>query len=153
MVWACGKNGWVPFGQKGVDGRSQWGTGARETEVRLDGWCEGGLRQQRNDGGGCADNAGKIGKSGEHWYICNWMSFTRPFLLGPVFYRTAPPVLWWWSYGEAEGCRYMMRLGLTVKRAQLLKRKAHASGLWAKGCILMTVCVFYLTWHDYPYLV
>ena len=21
---------------------------------RLDGWCEGGLRQQRNDGGGCA---------------------------------------------------------------------------------------------------
>ena len=28
--------------------------GTRETEVRLDGWCEGGFRQQRNDGGGCA---------------------------------------------------------------------------------------------------
>ena len=27
--------------------------GSRETEVRLDGWCEGGLGQQRNDGGGC----------------------------------------------------------------------------------------------------
>ena len=40
--------------QKGVDGRSQWGTGTRETEVRLDEWCEGGLMQQRNDGGGCA---------------------------------------------------------------------------------------------------
>ena len=40
--------------QKGVDGRSQLRTGSRETEVRLDGWCEGGLRQQRNDGGGCA---------------------------------------------------------------------------------------------------
>ena len=25
----------------------------RETEVGLDGWCEGGLGQQRNDGGGC----------------------------------------------------------------------------------------------------
>ena len=25
-----------------------------EAEVRLDGWCEGGLRRQRNDGGGCA---------------------------------------------------------------------------------------------------
>ena len=37
---------------EGCDGRSQWGTGMRETEVRLDGWCEGGLRQQRNDGGG-----------------------------------------------------------------------------------------------------
>ena len=24
-----------------------------ETEVRLDGWCDGGIRQQRNDGGGC----------------------------------------------------------------------------------------------------
>ena len=41
------------------------GTGTRETEVRLDGWCEGGLRQQRND------NVRKIGKSGEPWYICN----------------------------------------------------------------------------------
>ena len=26
--------------QKGVDGRSRWRTGIRETEVRLDGWCE-----------------------------------------------------------------------------------------------------------------
>ena len=25
-----------------------------ETEVRLDGWCEGDLGQLRNDGGGCA---------------------------------------------------------------------------------------------------
>ena len=45
-----------------------WGTDTRETEVRLDGWCEGGVRQQRNDGGG---NALKTGKSGEPWYICN----------------------------------------------------------------------------------
>ena len=29
-------------------------TGTRKTEVRLNGWCEGGLRQQRNDGEGCA---------------------------------------------------------------------------------------------------
>ena len=27
---------------------------SRESEVRLDGWCDGGLGQQRNDGGGCA---------------------------------------------------------------------------------------------------
>ena len=56
------------------------------TEVRLDGWCEGGLEQQRKDGGGCAT---KIGKSGEPWYICNLMSFTLLFLLGPVLFRTA----------------------------------------------------------------
>ena len=54
MVWACGKNGCLPYDQKGIDGRSQWGPGTRETEVRLDGLCEGGLRQQMNDGGGCA---------------------------------------------------------------------------------------------------
>ena len=28
--------------------------GTRETEVRLDGWCEGGLGQYYNDDGGCA---------------------------------------------------------------------------------------------------
>ena len=37
MVWSRGKNGGVPYGQKGVDGRSQWVTGTRETEVWLDG--------------------------------------------------------------------------------------------------------------------
>ena len=63
----------------------------RETEVWLDGWCEGGLSQQMNYGGGCATMPEKIGKFGEPWYICNCMSFTRPFMLGPVFFRTALP--------------------------------------------------------------
>ena len=31
-----------------------WRTGTKEIEIRLGRWCEGGLRQQRNDGGGCA---------------------------------------------------------------------------------------------------
>ena len=31
------------------------GAGTRETEVRLGEWCEGGLGQQRNDGGGFAN--------------------------------------------------------------------------------------------------
>ena len=29
-------------------------TGTIETEVGMDGWCDGGLGQQRSDGGGCA---------------------------------------------------------------------------------------------------
>ena len=41
-------------GQKSVDGRSKWRAGMRKTEVWLNGWCEGGFGQQRNDGGGCA---------------------------------------------------------------------------------------------------
>ena len=35
--------------------------------------------------------ARKIGKSRESRCISNWMSFTRPILLGPVFFRTALP--------------------------------------------------------------
>ena len=35
------------------------------TEVGLDGWCEGGLGQQRNDG--MRDNARMIGKTGDPW--------------------------------------------------------------------------------------
>ena len=33
---------------------SKWRASTRETEVRLDGWCEGGFGQQRNDRGFCA---------------------------------------------------------------------------------------------------
>ena len=42
------------YGQKGVDGGNKWRAGTRLTEIRLDGWCEDGLGQQSNDGGGCA---------------------------------------------------------------------------------------------------
>ena len=35
----------------------------------------------------------------------------------------------------------MIRLGYAVKRAQLLKIKSQESRIWAKGCILMIVCV------------
>ena len=54
------------------------------------------------------DIARKIGKSGEPWYICNRMSFTRPFLLGTEFFWTALPCsggyhmegdeLTWWGW-------------------------------------------------------
>ena len=33
-------------------------------------------------------------KSGEPWCICNWLSFPRPFLLGPCVLLARPPVLW-----------------------------------------------------------
>ena len=35
--------------------------------------------------------ARKLGKSREPWCICNRLGFTRPLLLGPVFFRTALP--------------------------------------------------------------
>ena len=39
--------------KNGVDGGSKWMAGATDTEIRLNGWCEGGLGQ-RDDDGGCA---------------------------------------------------------------------------------------------------
>ena len=66
-------------------------------------------------------NARKIGKSGESCYICNWMSFSRPFLLGPVLFCLAlcsfacsfawPSRALVVITGRGVGCRYMTRLG------------------------------------------
>ena len=39
--------------QKCVEGASKWRAGAGQTEVRLQGWCEGGRRQQSDYDGGC----------------------------------------------------------------------------------------------------
>ena len=48
---------------------------------------------------------------------------------------------------RGEGCCYMVLLGQTVKRAQLLKIKSKMSSIWAKGCMFMIVCVLsVLTW-------
>ena len=41
----------------------------------------------------------------------------------------------------------MKRLESTVKRAPVLKIKAQVSSIWAKGCMLMIVCVCVI-WLD-----
>ena len=72
------------------------------------------------------------------------MSYTRQILLGPVFFPTALPC----SSGyhmERGGMPLHDAVGINYKKGQLLKIKAQLSSIWAKGCILMTVCVFYLT--------
>ena len=41
----------------------------------MDGWCEGGLRQQRNDGGGCATMRGKPERvESPGTYVNEWVS-------------------------------------------------------------------------------
>ena len=60
-----------------------WGE-TRETEVGLDGWCEGGLGQQRNDGGGCAsmrERLERVESSGT--YVLN--EFQAAIFVDPVF--------------------------------------------------------------------
>ena len=68
------------------------------------------------------------------------MSFMRPFLLGPVFFRTALPC----SIGyhmEREEMPLHDVVGINCKNAQLPKIKAQLSSIWAKGCILTNVGV------------
>ena len=67
------------------------------------------------------------------------LSFTRQFLCGTVFFRTALPcsIITW----KGEGCRNVMRLGLTVNMEQLLKINLQVTSKWAKGCMLMILCV------------
>ena len=89
-----------------------------------------------------------------NWKICNWLSFTRSFLLGPLFFRTALPF---------SGGYHLERAGMPIHDAVGIKCQKDATTenqgagvkcfIWAKGCMLMIVCVCYLNWHDYPSLV
>ena len=63
------------------------------------------------------------------------MSFTRLFLLGTVFFRTALPCSGGYHM-ERGGMPLHDAVGVTLKRAQLLKIKAQVSSIWAKGCYL-----------------
>ena len=55
MVWACGKMDEYRMARRVLMAEViKWMAGTIETEVRQDGWYEGGLGQQRNDGGSCA---------------------------------------------------------------------------------------------------
>ena len=65
-----------------------------------------GVKVALGNRGMTVEAARKTGKSGEPWYICNWTSFTRPFLLGPVIFRSALP-----SSGGHHMERGGMRLG------------------------------------------
>ena len=62
------------------------------------------------------------------------MSLTLPFLHGPAFFGPPSRALVVISWREVR-CRYMMRLGYTVKGALLLKIKELVPGIWAKGCV------------------
>ena len=90
-----------------VDGRSQWGTGMRESEVGLDGWCEGDLRQKRNDGGGCVTKRKRSERvESPGTYVTERVSRSH-FCLALVPPSRALVVITW----RGERCRYMMLLG------------------------------------------
>ena len=72
------------------------------------------------------------------------MSLTCPFLLGTVFFQTTFPCCGGYDM-ERGGMPLHDAVGINCKKTQLLKIKAEVLSIRAKGCVLMTVCVFYLT--------
>ena len=68
------------------------------------------------------------------------MSFTRRFLIGPVFFRTALP----YSGGyhlDRGGMPLHDEVGINSIEGELLNTKAQMSSIWAMGCMLVIVCV------------
>ena len=72
------------------------------------------------------------------------MSYTRSSLLGPVFFRTALPCSGGY-HKERERMPLHDAVGINYKNGATTENEGELSIIWAKGCILMTVCVFYLT--------
>ena len=72
------------------------------------------------------------------------MSLTRPSLLLTVLFRTALPCSGGYHM-ERGGMPLHDAVGINCKKGATMKIKTQLSSIWAKGCILMTVCVFYLT--------
>ena len=60
------------------------------------------------------DNTQKIGRNGEHSYICNRMSFTRPFCLAQCSFHR-PPVLMLFHL-ERRGMHVHYAVGINCKK-------------------------------------
>ena len=68
------------------------------------------------------------------------MSFTPPFFLGPVFFRSALPYSGGYNL-ERGGMPLHDAVGINGKKGELLNTKAQISSIWAKRCMLMIMCV------------
>ena len=93
------------------------------------------------------DKTRKIGKSGESWCLCNWMSVTCSFCLVRCSFGLPTRALGVITC-RGVGCHYILCCWVKQKklRAQLLKIKAQVSSIWAKGC-MMDDCVWVI-WLD-----
>ena len=68
------------------------------------------------------------------------MSFTRPFLLGTVFFRTALPCSGGYHM-EREEMPLHDAVGINSKKGSTTTNQDSGVSILAKGCIMMTVCV------------
>ena len=64
----------------------------------------------------------------------------RPFLLGTVSFLTTLPCSGGYHM-ERGGMPLHDAVGINCKKGATTDNHGTVSGIWAKGCILMTVCV------------
>ena len=69
------------------------------------GWMDG-VKVPLGNRGMTVEAARQCAKDRKEWralvYICNCMSFTRPFFAWKCVLSDHPPMLWWLSYGEGR---------------------------------------------------
>ena len=99
-----------------------------QTNDRLDRWCEDDLGQQRDDCAGCMTMSERLeGVKSPGAYVDNCISHGH-FSLA-LCLLDCPTMLLWIITWSGVGCQYMMQLGSSVKRVQLLKIKEQVHGI------------------------
>ena len=91
MCWAREENGRVPYSWKSVDGGCKYRESTGQTEVMLDGWCEGDLGQQTDDGAGCLTTTERQEGVDSLGAYVDYVFFATIFCVIPVFFGTALP--------------------------------------------------------------
>ena len=96
------------------------------------------------------DNALKSGQRGEPWYMCNWMSFTRPSVLGPVFFRTALPCSGGYHM-ERGGMTFHDAVEINCKKGETTENQGSVVKYMGYGVYLYCVCVLWLDMTTPPW--
>ena len=139
---------WISF-HRTVSSGSKWRAGTRETEVRLGGWCEGGLGQQRNDCGGCAsirERSERVESTGT--YVTEWVSRCH-YCLALCSFEPPSRALVVITWIGVAGMPLIDAVGINCKKwlnYLISRRRCQVCGL---SGVCWWLCVCYPTWHDY----
>ena len=98
------------------------------------GWMDG-VKAALGNRGMTVEAARKIGKSGEPWFICNLMSFLRPFLLDPVFFGPPSPALVVITW--RRGMPLHDAVGINCKKGGTTENQGPGVKYMCKGCMLI----------------
>ena len=102
-----------------------------EAKVRLDGWCEGGLRQQRNDGE-AVKAVRQCTKDQKAWRALVHMKlneFQAAIFAWPCVLLDHPPVIWWLTgyHMERGGMPLHDAIGINCRKGATTENQGSAA--------------------------